>query len=396
MIMRSLLTKLNYKLSGSILIRKFPVRNFRIFAVSIISVFPAKTFANDGDKKTQIKIGKGRKQIQRKSCQVPVNGGNLTEGELAEVLDSSNTRVAIVKMEKLKNRLVATVISGEEQCSNLRGLSVKPLSAGGKAAGESETADEQPMLYLAPRYQVSQNALPGLALNKFLTPGYTQKGFQIAGVGIFPRKPIAAGPLMLNFKVEGQFSSVSSSPLIDLVRDGKVLGSQNIGTTALNLRGGGRINYLSSQAWSGAGIILLDKLASKSTLTASGTPDPANPVFQVIRDISSSGFGIYAEQGFIINNSAIVMLSGNLGFGTKVTTPVVEDGDATNTGETLTVASPPVALDAKLVVPFVKWVFAEVAVDYRKFSVTVPLINNSVSKAQIDVTRVSAGVGIRY
>jgi hypothetical protein len=300
-------------------------------------------------------------------------------------------------MEKLKNgRLVALVLTGEDKCSTLRGMAIKSFSTSGTTSNRAESSTGQSMLLVAPRYQVSQNALPGLALNKFLTPGYTQKGIEFAGLGIFPRSPIAVGPLKMNFKAEAHFSNLNSSPVIDLVRDGKVIGTQNISTQTLQLRGGGRVNYMNSQAWTGAGLVLVDSFQTKSTLSASPNATAENPVFQVIRDVRSNGLGIFGEQGFIINDSAIISVGGSIGLATKVSSPIVEDGDSTNTNEALTLNSPPVYLEARLVVPFMKWAFAEIGVDYRKFSLTVPLINDSVSKAQVDVSRVSAGIGFRY
>ncbi|MEN9824817.1 MAG: hypothetical protein RI953_562, partial [Pseudomonadota bacterium] len=77
------------------------------------------------------KIGKGNRTLQRNLCQVPISGKGFKEGELAEVLDSSNTRMAVVKIEpflfKGKKRLVATVLSGEERCKELQGKNLRKL-----------------------------------------------------------------------------------------------------------------------------------------------------------------------------------------------------------------------------------------------------------------------------
>lgn len=379
--------------------RLFPLIVRMICSLFYFSLFFAGqlALAQTADNKNAVKVGKGKRMIQRKLCQVPINGSGFSEGDLAEVVDNSGSRIAVVKIERLKrDKLIATVITGEDKCSSLRGLAIKSFTPDGNGSGSADVSSEQTMLLIAPRYQVAQTALPGLALNKFLTPGYTQKGLEFSGLGIFPRTPIPTGPLKINFKAEGRFSNLNTSPVLDLVRDGKILGTQNIATQAITLRGGGRINYLASRAWTGAGLVLVDSYQSKSTLTAGPNAGTENPVFPVVRDLKVSGFGIYGEQGFILNNSAIVALGFGLGLGTKVSTPIVEDGDATNTAEELKLDSPPVYLEARLAVPFIKWIFAEVSIDYRKLSLTVPLINNGVSKAQFDLSRISAGVGFRY
>lgn len=347
------------------------------------------------------KIGRGKRTVQRQLCQVPIIGTGFIEGDLAEVIDKSNSRVAVVKIERLKpkGRLVATVIVGEDKCSSLRGLAIKtiPLEGSAESSGSSGGADiGRSILFVSPRFQVSQTALPGMALNKFLSPGYSQRGFGFNGVGVFPRSPITAGPLKLNFKSEIRWSQAATSPLIDLVRDGKVIGTQGISTQNLKLRVGARMNYLDSQAWTGAGLVLLDKFQTTSKLASIPGVEGSDQVFQVIRDVSGSGLGLFGEQGFIINNSAIMSVGGGFGLGSKITTPIVEDGEATNTRDVVNLEGLPLYLEARLTVPFLKWIFFEVSVDYKRFAFSLPLINEGISKAQFDAVSFETGVGFRY
>ncbi|NBW82034.1 hypothetical protein EBR21_09805 [bacterium] len=348
------------------------------------------------------KVGKGNRTFQRNLCQVTISGKGLTEGDLAEVIDASSTRMAVVKIEpfvfKGKKRLVATVLSGEEKCKDLQGKELRKLDGSAQpqlsAGVVSKITDS--VVFVAPQFQVSQSSLPGFALNKFLSPGYTQQGIGFRGTGIFPRTPIEAGPLKINFNSDIVWSSLNSSPSLDLVRDGKVEGSQSISTQLLNLRAGARVHMLSSKIWTGAGVIVFDSFKSNSNLNATGTASSPDKLFKAVRDISGQGFGLYGEQGFVINDSAIFAVNGGIGLATSVKTPVVEDGEATNTEEGLKVESPPLFVGAKIQVPFLTWIFAEVSLDYKKINMIVPLINNAVSKAQYDSMSFSAGVGLRY
>ncbi len=373
-------------------------RHIIIFTALFLS---ESALAQSKTESSEIKIGRGKRTIQRQLCQVPVTGEGLAEGDLAEVIDKSNSRVAVVKLERLKpkGRLVATVIVGEDKCSSLRGLAVRTLSSEGSASssGGSGGADiGRSLLFVSPRFQVSQTALPGMALNKFLSPGYSQRGFGFNGVGVFPRNSIVTGPLKLNFKSEIRWSQATTSPLIDLVRDGKVIGTQGISTQNLNLRVGAKINYLNSQAWTGAGLVLLDKFQTSSKLASIPGVEGSDQVFQVIRDVSGSGLGLFGEQGFIINNSAIMSVGGGFGLGSKISTPIVEDGEATNTSDLAKVEGLPLYLEARVTVPFLKWIFVEMSVDYKRFAFSLPLINEGISKAQYDAVSFSTGVGFRY
>jgi hypothetical protein len=348
------------------------------------------------------KIGKGNRTLQRNLCQVPISGKGFKEGELAEVLDSSNTRMAVVKIEpflfKGKKRLVATVLSGEERCKELQGKNLRKLdgSTPTQFASGNNSKITDSIVFIAPHFQVAQSSLPGLALNKFLSPGYTQQGIGFRGSGIFPRTPMEAGPLKINFNSDIAWSSLNSSPSLDLVRDGKVEGSQSIATQNLNFRAGTRVHMLGSKLWIGAGVVVFDSFKSNSNLNATGTAGSPDKLFKAVRDISGQGFGVYGEQGFVINDSAVFAVNGGIGLATTVKTPVVEDGEATNTQEAVKVESLPLFVGARIQVPFLTWIFAEVNLDYRKINMTLPLINDSVSKAQYDVMLFSAGVGLRY
>lgn len=336
---------------------------------------------------------------------VSFSSKDLREGELAEILNNEEQRIALARIERVtvtdktkkkKNILAATVISGEENCGKLTGLRLRPLTNGSSFLSASSSSSQNTLAQLSPTFLVAQTSLPGLALNKFLSPGYSQRGYAINATGLFPRDPIPIGALKLNATSEVKWSSLSTSPSLDLVRDGKVQGSQNIATQNLNIRTGARIHYLDSRLWSGAGAILFKSLKTTSTLAAAPGEANSDKLFQVVRDISGRGFGLYAEQGVNISNAATLSFGGGIGLGTKLETPIIEDGDATNTSTTAKVESLPFFAGAKLQIPFFRWIFADVQLDYERFSLSIPLVNDSTSKAQMDVISFSAGVGVRF
>ncbi|MFZ9521374.1 MAG: hypothetical protein ACO3A4_12950 [Silvanigrellaceae bacterium] len=370
--------------------------------VALMLMTGANFAGSAADDPPSAKIGRGNRTLQKTLCQVPFSGKGLKEGELAEIVDSSNSGITVVKIEsfvfKGKKRLVATVLSGDEKCTSLQGKVLRKLDGSGqmKVGSQINSKISDSIVFIAPQFQVAQSSLPGLALNKFLSPGYTQQGIGFRGAGIFPRLPIDAGPLKINFISELAWSSLNSSPALDLVRDGKVEGSQSIATQNLNLRAGTRIHLLNSRLWTGTGIVVLDSFKSNSNLNATGTAGSPDKLFKAVRDLSGQGFGLYGEQGFVINESVVFAINGGIGLATTVKTPVVEDGEATNTEETVKLESVPLFAGARIQVPFLNWIFAEVNLDYKKLNMTLPLINNAVSKAQYDVMSFSAGVGFRY
>lgn len=389
--------------------RKFTIQRYnRLWCMVFVTLFfsshlGSEVFAQEqSDNSTQAtgKIGKGTKTLQRKTCQVPFTGKGLSEGDLAEIIDNDGERVALVRLERYKKpngRLVATVLVGEEKCSQLRGLNVRP--AGGLTQPGIATAigSEKPSLVqVAPNFSVTQTSMPGLALNKFLSPGYTQRGFAIQVDGNYPRTPMKIGPLDVSFNSDFKWASLSTSPALDIVKDGQVAGMQSVSTQNTRLRAGARVHLFNSRIWSGAGLTLLDSFQTSSSLSSTGTTEGADKLFKVVRDLKGNSFGVYAEQGFLINNAATFSICGGLGFISSVKTPLIEDADATNTSEDVKVEGVPLYLAGKINVPFFKLAFAEVNLDLKRLSMTIPLINENVSKAQYDVMTFSAGVGIRF
>lgn len=376
---------------------------FCIFAAGTATLlpivfFPAQAAGANSDEPLG-KVGRGQRKVQLNTCQVPVIGKDLVEGDLAEIIDKSAQRIALIKIERSKSssgRLVGTVLVGSEKCNQLRGLTMRPVvsgDSGGSAAGAGKSKND--ILRIAPKYILAQSALPGLALNKFLTPGYTQRGIAVGGSVLLPRNPIAVGPAKLNFKTDAVWTSLTTSPSIDIVKDGKIEGTQAITTKSMTARAGGRIYYLDSRLWSGIGAVLYDGFQSKSQVSSVDGGD-AEKILRVIRDLKGGGFGIYAEQGFIINRSAEVSLSGGIGLKTTITTPVVEDGDATNAIENATIQGLPLFAGASFRIPLLSLVFAEVNLEYRKYAFTIPLINDAESKAQYDNLIFAAGLGLSF
>jgi len=89
-------------------------------------------------------------------------------------------------------------------------------------------------------------------------------------------------------------------------------------------------------------------------------------------------------------------VGGGFGIASKISTPIVEDGDATNTSDLGKVEGLPLFLEARVTVPFLRWIFIEVSVDYKRFAFSLPLINEGTTKAQYDAVSFATGVGFRY
>lgn len=342
-------------------------------------------------------IGKGRKNIQRTACIVPVKIRGMNEGELAEVLDDSRNRVAVVKLERLSRpsgKLVATVIVGEEKCSSLAGFTIRPLSLEDGSTRKESPSIESSILHIAPQYVVYQNSLPGLALNKFLSPGYTQRGFGLRASSLFPRKPLQISKINLQGTSDIHWTTTSTSPSIDLVKDGKVLGMQKLSTQTLKIQAGARILSLNSQLSTEAGAVLYNSFRNRSAIIATG--GNSDQLFPALRDVSGQGFGIYAEQGLIIAGATRIAVSGGIGFGDSISTPIVEDGESTNTSEKFSIQGTPIFAGLSIYLPIQKWAFSEFNLDFNSMSLQLPLVNGQVTKAQFETLGLSAGVGFRF
>jgi hypothetical protein len=370
---------------------------------SVIFLFCGPTLLAYGQTPTKVQdgvsgtIGKGRKNIQRTACIVPVKIRGMNEGELAEVLDDSKNRVAVVRLERLSRpsgNLVATVIVGEEKCSSLAGFTIRPLSLEAGSTRKDSPSNESSILHIAPQYVVYQNSLPGLALNKFLSPGYTQRGFGLRASSFFPREPAQIAKINLQGTSDIHWTSTSTSPSIDLVKDGKVLGMQKLSTQTLKIQAGARILSLNSQLSTEAGAVLYNSFFNKSAIIATG--GDSDQLFPAIRDVSGRGFGIYAEQGIIIAGTTRVAVSGGIGFGDSISTPIVEDGESTNTSEKFSIQGAPIFAGLSIYLPIQKWAFTEFNLDFNSMSLQLPLVNGQVTKAQFETLGFSAGVGFRF
>lgn len=345
------------------------------------------------------KVGSGQRKVQLNTCQVPVIGKELIEGNLAEIVDSSGRRVALVKIERIKSspgRLFGTVLVGSEKCRQLRGLAMRAIVTGAPVQAATIAGKRRyDVARITPQFILAQTALPGLALNKFLTPGYTQRGFAVGSSLLLPRHPFTIGSAPVSFKMDTVWAGLTTSPAIDIVKDGKIEGIQTIATQSINARAGTRIHYLDSQLWSGIGAVLYDGFQSKSKVTSLNGSD-AEKILRVIRDLKGNGFGVFAEQGIVINNTVEVSLSGGVGLKTAISTPIVEDGDATNSSEKATIQGLPIFAGASLRIPFLRILFAEVNLEYRKYTFRVPLINQGETKAQYDSFTFASGLGISF
>lgn len=344
------------------------------------------------------KIGKGKREIQNKSCLVPVKARGLNEGDLAEVVDGSNSRIAVVRIERLPpqtGRLVANVLVGGEKCDALRGLSVRALTQWSPTlTGLIQKPQPTPLLSLSVQYAFAQSNIPGLAMNKFLTPAYTQRGIGLRAGGNFPRQAIST-PLG-KFKALGdvQWAASETSPPLDLVRDGKIAGTQSLSSQAVRVRAAAQYISKESKFWTNAGALLFDSLTTKSTLNAiAGASDP---VFPVVRAINANGFGLFLEQGFVLPGEARMSLLGGVSLGMRATTPLLEDGDATNTSETFTFAGTPLLAGMQIKIPFNTFAFVDLHVDYRKMELQLPLVNDKVTKAQLENLSLATGLGLQF
>lgn len=320
----------------------------------------------------------------------------MNEGELAEVLDESKNRVAVVKLERLNRsakKLAATVIVGEEKCSSLAGFTIRPFGLQPGLTLNESPAHEGSILQVAPQYVVYQNSLPGLALNKFLSPGYTQRGFGLRASGLFPRKALKISKINLQGTSDIHWTSAATSPSIDLVKNGKVLGIQKLSSKTLKIQAGARVLFLNDQLSTEVGAILYNSFAHKSTLIS--TAGDSDQLFPALRDVSGRGFGIYAQQALMIAGTTRIAVSGGIGLGDSVSTPIVEDGESTNTSEKFSIQGPPIFAGLSLYIPIQKWAFTEFNFDFNSMRLQLPLVNGQVTKAQFETLGFSAGVGFR-
>ena len=342
-------------------------------------------------------IGKGRKEIEKRSCLLPIIGQGFQVGDLAEVVDQTNTRIALIRLERLSQTsavLAARVLVGEERCKTLAGFKIMPLRSQESTTLIFGSKKKDSTFFLAPHMIVSQNNLPGMALNKFISPGYTQRGFGLRASGVFPPKPLKILRTSIQGQADLQWSSSSTSPSIDLIKDGTVLGTQKLSTTAMRIKAGARLLSLKGQLWTSAGALLTDSFETKSELGALG--GATDKLFKSIRDVKGQGFGLFIEQGAIINGSARFSLHAGFNISQSAETPIVEDGEATNTSEKFKISSTPVIVGATFMVPILDWMYAEINLDYKSISMELPLVNSKVTKAQMETLSFATSLGLRF
>ncbi len=343
------------------------------------------------------KVGKGKRNIQKKTCLVPVQIRGMNEGDLAEVIDAQQNRVAVVRLVRLTRpagRLAAQVLVGEENCSSLSGYTIRPLPSLTTTGTQATGTSANPVASVAAQFMVIQFALPGLGLNKFLSPGYTQRGFGLRASGAFPRQPMQLGMFRLQAALAGLFSNSVTTPAIDIISNGQVLGTQRFSTTAIQLRAGARALTADSRLWTETGVILFDRISNKSSLAKSS--ESVDTLFAAIREFNGQGFGLYAEQGIVVGQNIRLSFWGGLGLGTKYKTPVLEDGDATNTSENFKTEGLPFYAGININIPVWRGAFSEINFDLSNVKLSLPLINEQQSKSQIERLSFSLGGGYRF
>lgn len=357
----------------------------------------SKTSARTSNKGSG-KVGKGRKFIQQKTCLLSIKTQGLQEGDLAEVVDQSNTRIAVIRLERMSQSsgvLAARVLVGEERCKTLAGYKVVPLSTQINSGLNYSTSRKESLVYIAPQAVFTQTNLPGFALNKFLSPSFSQRGFGVHLASIFPSKPFRISRLPIQGQFNFSWNSVLTSPSLDLVKNSEVIGVQKISTNSMKVRTGLRLLTFNELLWTGVGGVIFENFTQKSTLAPSPSGS-SDQLFQALRDSSGLGFGAYAEQGFIINGSGRISVLAGLGFAHSVKTPIVEDAEASNLSDKFTISGPPFFVGVNIMVPLMEWAFAEANFDYKTMSMSLPLVNQQVTKAKYETTSFSVGAGVKF
>lgn len=343
------------------------------------------------------KISRTKKTTGKNTCLIELLNSEFAAGEYVEIVNSSGKRLGVAKASKSNKksgRAKALVIDGTRNCDRYKGQTVRRLNAGHASNLTGVGGVSSKVVFIIPRYIVSQHTNPGLALNKFITPAYNQKGFGLTAAGIFPRTPFQLASLHLKTHINANFETAKTSPAIDLIKDDVVLGSQAISTTTIDVRGGLRVLFTSIASWAEVGAILYENATSKSTLKQAGQNETV--LFQAVRDISGSGFGVYFGYGFFVSNSAEVSLHSGIGLGGAYKTPLIEDGSFTNSSEKLKPNGLPIFAGASLKVPFMSLMVAEIDVKFKNLPITIPLINEETSKAQSETLSFRIGAGLQF
>lgn len=345
----------------------------------------------------QTKVARVKRSRGKDTCLILLKNSSFAAGELIEIVTSSGQRIGVAKAgrQNAKNRSAkAMVLDGTRNCKAYQGQSVRSLAEPQSGMAQSTNTRNENILFLAPYYVVTQYTLPGLALNKFITPAYNQKGVGISAAGVFPKTPMTLAGVALKTRIEVNFQSAKSSPPLDLVKDSVVEGTQNIATTLLDARGGLRVLFSNATSWAELGAVVFERLSSKTTLLNSGNQE--SELFQAIRDVSGGGFGAYLGYGQLVGNAAELTLHSGIGFASSYTTPIIEDGNFTNTTEKLALNGLPIFAGVSIIIPLMKFMYAEVDMSYKNTPFKISLIKDEVSKAQAELLSIRTGVGLQF
>jgi hypothetical protein len=376
--------------------RKFSI-SFILTQICFVAIFtPQVAFAKattDG----KSSISRTKKTKSTTSCLVEILNSKFATGDYVEIIDTNQKRLGTAKVGKKNsktNRAAAIVIDGNTNCNIYRGKQIRALRTGAASHSASFFSATDKIVFIIPQYIVTQNTVPGLGLNKFISPSFNQKGFGARVSGVFPKTPIRISNFNFKSHVSAGFESSQTSPAIDLVKEQIVAGSQSISTTKIDARGGIRALFNPLSLWAELGAVLYESTNSKSKLTKISNDEAA--LFQAIRDVSGSTFGLYLGTGALIASSTELSLVAGIGLGGSYKTPIIEDGNFTNTSETMATQGIPIFADVAVKVPLIDLLFAEVNLQYKNVPLLIPLINDETSKVQSESLSFRVGMGVQF
>lgn len=343
------------------------------------------------------RVSRTKKTKLTSACIVEILNSTFETGEYLEIIDSNQRRLGTAKAGRKNsktNRATAVVIDGSRNCNIYKGKNVRKLITENRAIlGPTYSAADK-SVFIIPQYIVTQYTVPGLALNKFISPSYNQKGFGLRVTGVLPKRPFQIARFNFKTHVSAGFESAQTSPAIDLLRDQLVQGNQSISSTRIDARGGVRALFAPASSWAEIGAVLYESTTSKSSLNKTAQDEAA--LFQAIRDVSGSTFGLYAGFGALIADSSEISIYSGIGLGGSYTTPIIEDGSFTNTSETLNTEGIPLFAEAAVKVPLLDLLFVEVNLQYKNIPLLIPLINDETSKAQSESLSFRVGAGLQF
>lgn len=332
----------------------------------------------------------------KSACLIEITSPDFVKGDYIEIIGNNEKRIGLAKAGRSssKNRTTrALVIDGTKNCKIYKGKLARRVNFGENSFSSQKTNPAQKAFFIIPQYVVTQHTVPGLALNKFISPSYNQKGFGLRVSGVFPKTPLQISSYRFKTRFSAAFEQAQTSPALDLFREGVVIGSQSIVSTLINAQGGIRSLFAGPSAWAEIGAVLYESLTSKSSLKK--TSNDEAELFQAIRDVSGSKFGLYLALGIVMSNSAEISLHSGIGLGGKYTTPIIEDGNFTNTSSSIKTNGIPIFAGTELRIPLMEILYAEVGLEYKNTPLLIPLINDEISKAQFESLSVRVGAGLQ-